>query len=126
MSAELVRRAAAGDFSPEVAAWLAEGMRRHLAGDDLAQAFGLDRASRLRQRNRALRAAAALLDQDDGPWRCACRLAAAIRRYEARIRPLLKRDPHMPLAPLDQALRQAFDTGERVPSTARNLFELIK
>jgi hypothetical protein len=32
MSTELVRRAAAGDFSPEVAAWLAQGMRRHLAG----------------------------------------------------------------------------------------------
>lgn len=88
MSTELARRAVAVDFSPEAATWLAEGMRRHLAGDDLARAFGLDRASPIRQRNRALRSAAALLDQDDGPWRFACRLEAAIWRYEGRIRPL--------------------------------------
>ena len=126
MSIELAHRAATGDLSPEVVAWMAEGMRRHLDGDDLEHALGLDRAARLRQRNRALRAAAELLDQDDGAWRCAKRLADAIRRYESRIKPLLKRNPHMALPPLDAALRQAFDAGERVPSTERNLYELIK
>ena len=128
MSTELARRAADGDVtSPEVARWIAEAMRRHLYGDDdLAHAFGLDRASRLRERNQALRDAAALLERDDGPWRCALRLEAAIRRYESRIKPLLMRNPYTPLAPIDEALRRAFDAGARVPSTARNLFDLIR
>lgn len=126
MSAELARRAADGDTSPEVVAWIADGLRRHLAGDDLEHAFGLDRASRLRERNQALRDAAALLERDDGPWRCALRLEAAIRRYESRVRPLVVRDPYTPLAPIDEALRRAFDTGQRIPTTARNLFDLIR
>ena len=126
MSLELARRAADGDTSPEVVAWIADGLRRHLAGDDLEHAFGLDRASRLRERNQALRDAAALLERDDGPWRCALRLEAAIRRYESRVRPLVVRDPYTPLAPIDAALRRAFDAGARVPSTARNLFDLIR
>ncbi|MDX9718941.1 MAG: hypothetical protein RBT67_16360 [Thauera sp.] len=127
MSTELARRAAAGDTGPEVARWIAEAMRRHLSGDDdLEHAFGLDRASRLRERNQALRDAAVLLERDDGPWRCALRLEVAVRRFESRIRPLLQRDPYTPLAPIDEALRRAFDTGQRVPTTARNLFELIR
>lgn len=126
MTTELARRAADGDTSPEVVAWIADGLRRHLAGDDLEHAFGLDRASRLRERNQALRDAAALLERDDGPWRCALRLEAAIRRYESRIRPLVTRAQYTPLAPIDEALRRAFDTGQRIPTTARNLFELIR
>lgn len=126
MTIELARRAADGDTSPEVVAWIADGLRRHLAGDDLEHAFGLDRASRLRERNQALRDAAALLERDDGPWRCALRLESAIRRYESRIRPLVVRGPYAPLAPIDEALRRAFYTGQRIPTTARNLFELIR
>lgn len=126
MSTELARRAAAGDTGPEVARWLAEGMRRHLAGAELDRALGLDGASRLRERNQALRDAAALLTGDDGPWRCACRLAGAIKRYESRIAPLLERGQALPLSPIDEALRRAFDTRQRVPTTARNLYELIR
>ncbi|PTD96394.1 hypothetical protein [Pseudothauera lacus] len=126
MSSELVRRAAAGDFSPEVAAWLAEGMRKHLAGDDLQHSLGLDRASRVRERNKALQEAAELLAGDDDPWRCAGRLEAAVKRFEARILPLLLRDPQLPISPVDKALRRAFDSGLRVPGTARNLYELIR
>lgn len=121
MSLDLAHQAAAGQITPEVAAWITEALRRHLAGDDLEHALALDRASRLRQRNQALQDAAALLAADDGPWRCACRLASAIRRYESRIRPLLERNPHDPLPPLDEALRRAFDTGQRVPTTPANL-----
>ena len=126
MSLDLAHQAAAGQITPEVAAWITEALRRHLAGDDLEHALALDRASRLRQRNQALQDAAALLAADDGPWRCACRLASAIRRYQARVLPQIKRNPHDPLPPLDQAIRRAFETGQRVPTTARNLFELIR
>lgn len=126
MSTELARRAADGDTGPEVLQWIAAAMRRHRAGADLDQALRLDRASRLRERNQALQDAAALLAAEDGPWRCACRLEAAIRRFEARIIPMLERDPGMHLAPIDEALRRAFDTRQRVPTTARNLFGLIR
>ena len=126
MSAELARRAAAGDTGPEVTRWITESMRRHLDGAELDQALSLDRASRLRERNQALRDAAALLAAEDGAWRCACRLEGAIKRYESRIAPLLERGQALPLSPIDEALRRAFDTGQRVPTTARNLFELIR
>lgn len=126
MSAELARRAAAGDTGPEVTRWITESRRLHLDGAELDQALSLDRASRLRERNQALRDAAALLTGDDGPWRCACRLEGAIKRYESRIAPLLERGQALPLSPIDEALRRAFDTGQRVPTTARNLFELIR
>lgn len=126
MSIELARRAAAGDTGPEVACWIAEAMRRHLAGLDLDQALRLDRASRLRERNQALIEAAALLSGDDGAWCCAGRLAMALRRYESRMAPIVARDPGTPLAPIDEALRRAFDTGQRIPSTQRNLYELIR
>ena len=66
MSTELARRAAAGDTGPEVARWIAEAMRRHLDGDELDHALRLDRASRLRECNQALKDAAALLAADDG------------------------------------------------------------
>ena len=125
MTAELAHRAAAGDRDPVVLDWITDAMRRHLAGDDLEHALGLDRTSRLRERNEALQAAADLLDDGNGPWRTACRLQAAIRRYEARIRPLLDRDPTMSLPPIDQALRRACSAG-RVPKTARNIYELIR
>ncbi len=127
MSIELARRAAAGDTGPDVSRWISEAMRRHLyGGADLDTACGIDRASRLRERNQALREAAALLCGNDGPWRTACRLEAAIKRYEGRIRPQRERNPALALAPIDDALRRAFDTRQRVPTTARNLFELIR
>lgn len=126
MSTELARRAAAGDTGPEVARWITESMRLHLDGADLDQALRLDRASRLRERNQALQEAAALLAADDGPWRCACRLEAAIRRFEARILPTLARNPSASLAPIDAALRRAFDTGHRPPTTPANLLRFAK
>lgn len=130
MSTELARRAAAGDTGPEVARWWCEAMRRHRDGADLDQALRLDRASRLRECHRALLDADALLTAGAALSRSrrAERLAAAIRRYEARIAPLYARDPSTTLAPLDEALRRAFVAGNglRFPTTARNLFELIR
>lgn len=125
MSIDYAHQAALGQITPEVAAWITEAMRRHLAGDDLEHALALDRASRLRQRNQALQAAAALLAAGC-PWHTAQRLADAIRRYQSRVAPLLQRNPHRPLPPLDDALRRAFETGCRVPTTERNLYELIR
>ena len=126
MSAELARRAAAGDTGPEVARWWREAMRRHLAGENLDRALRLDRASRRRECDQALQDAAALLAADDFPWHCAERLAAAIKRYKARVMPMLARDPGMHLAPIDEALRRAFDTGHRPATTPQNLLRFAK
>lgn len=126
MSTELFRRAAAGDFAPEVLHYFSTSAQRHRDGADLDRAFRLDRASRLRERNQALKDAAALLAADDGPWHCAARLAMALRRYDIRIAPLVAREPGMTLPPIDRALQRAFESGMRVPTTQRNLFELIR
>lgn len=129
MSIELSQQAARGDFTAEVLEWIAGAMRRHQAGEDLDVALGLDRVSRIRERDRALRDAAALLagaDRSVGPWRCARLLEGAIRRFETRIRPLMLRQPGMTLSPLDDAIRRAFDTGQSVPTTTRNLYEIVK
>ncbi len=128
MSGDLVRRAAAGDFSPEVATWLKDGFSRYQAGDDIGQALGLDRLSLIRDRNAALLEAARLLDEGGRPWRVAGLLAAAIKRFERRIAPALERDPSMPLSPVDDAIRRAMETDgqSRVPRTQRTLYELIR
>lgn len=82
MSVELARRAAAGDLAPDVVDWLGRGFARHLAGDDLAQSLCLDRCSRVRARDRALRDAAAILNTNDyTPWQLAGILAKAIKRF---------------------------------------------
>lgn len=122
MTAELARRAAAGDMDPEVLVWVRTGLARHLAGDDLEQAMGLDRASRLRQRNQALQEAAALLAPGADPWPAAGRLAEAVRHYLNRTAPLVERDPARALSPLDALLRRAFEAGPRVPVTQNNLY----
>lgn len=125
MTTQLARRAACGDLAPEVRQWFADAMRRHLAGDDLDRALGLDRPSRLRERNAALSEAAALLGGAT-PWATARRLQVAIRTYQGRIAPLVARDPDRPLEPVYQAIRRAFDTGQRVPTTVENLYRLMQ
>lgn len=129
MSDDLVRRAASGDFSPEVATWLRVGFLRYQAGEEIGHAFGLDRVSQIRKRNVALIEAAKLLNVGGfRPWRVAGLLAAAITRYEKRVAPALGRDPLMTLVPVDEAIRRAMETDcqSRVPRTQRTLYELIR
>lgn len=128
MSGDLVRRAASGDFSPDVATWLKNGFSRYQAGEEIDQAFGLDRGSLIRKRNAALLEAARLLDEGGRPWHVAGLLAAAIKRFEGRIAPALARDPSTPLGPVDDAIRRAMeaDSQSRVPRTQRTLYELIR
>ncbi len=113
-------------LGPEVRQWVVDAMRRYLAGEELDAAFGLDRASRLRQRNQALRDAATLLAADGAaPWQVAVRLEKAIARFQARVLPMYHRNPTTELAPVDEALRLAHLTGCRLPTTARQLHGVI-
>lgn len=128
MSANLVRRAASGDFSPEVASWLQRGFALYQAGEEMNQAFGLDRVSLIRKRNAALLEAAKLLEDGRRPWHVAGLLAASIQRFEVRVAPALEKDPSISLSPVDDAIRRAMETDcqSRVPRTQRTLFELIR
>lgn len=128
MSANFVRRAASGDFSPEVASWLKNGFSRYQAGEDIGHAFGLDRVSLIRSRDAALTEAARLLDDGGRPWRVAGLLADAIKRFERRVAPALQKDPSIPLSPVEEAIRRAMETDglSRVPRTQRTLYELIR
>lgn len=117
---DLARRAALGDFAPEVLAWLREGLQRHVDhGTPVDIALRLDRASRVRARDDALRAAADLLTLH-GDTKCtvSVRLAAAVA-YQERKR-------GNPSTPLETALAAAFSAGVGVPSTDRGLHRIIR
>ena len=123
-STALARRAAAGDVDEHVRAWLAEGFARHAAGEPLEHALRLDRASRLRQRDAELLRAAQALGEQPSTWALAIALEAAVRRFRDRVQPFLA--DGRALGELDTALRDAFATGERVPTGRRQLWELLR
>lgn len=125
-SLRLVEKTIAGNVDREITDWLRDGFARWQAGaGDLDSCLFLDRASKLRQRNAALFEACRVLDDGSGAWSLAGRLAGAVRRYQKRIAPILRRNPDYPLGDIDSALRIAFSAG-RPPATQRRLWELIR
>lgn len=82
---ERLRRVLEAGISPELEAWLADGVRRWLVeGGELADALGLPRRAaevRLALRDRWLREAAAHLGETTR-WRRAKRLAVHAQRFE--------------------------------------------
>lgn len=118
------RELAEGRADAATVAWLSEAFARHLRGERLEVALGLDRASRIRVRDRALLRAAEALGPAPSTWALAGRLAEAIRRFEVRVRPRL--GPGDELPPLDDALRSAFECRVGVPATARQLYALLR
>ena len=124
MTAALIRRLADGDNSPDVFQWMAQAAKKYLRGETIDTALGLDRSSLLRERNAALYRAADLLDRGDGPWKTAGRLAASINRFENRTLPLYRSGLAEP-SPVDQALIDAFATGQRITRTPRRLYDML-
>ena len=115
----------AGHIDEATRAWLQIAFSQWLAGETLENALRLDRASLIRQRNQWLLEAARLLDDGSGTWRQAGRLAAAIRRYQNRVAPLVRRDPFYPLGDIDRALCRAFSAG-RPPTSQRKLYDFLR
>jgi hypothetical protein len=115
---ELARRAALGDFDAEVMAWLAESFRRHVIdGQRVETALRLDRASRMRVRNDALRCAAALLKMgDEGVWTIAGKLLQAVVRHNRL---------QQPETPLEGAVSDAFAAGVDIPESQQGLYDII-
>ena len=101
-----------------------EALQAHvLDGADLEQALGLDRCSRLRARNQALEQAAAVLSSGSpSAWETARRLADAVHRFKSRLWLRCKSNP-AGLGPVDEALRIAFLTGEKVPTSPKRLLQ---
>lgn len=124
MSTSLALRFVKGDTSPEVMRWLSAGLSGYLAGAELSSAFGLDRVSLLKTRNRALKTAARLLGEAE-PWELAKLLSAAIKRFETRSLPLYEKGLKQP-TPVDEALIEAFGTGCRIPKSHRKLYDLLR
>lgn len=122
---ELAQRAAAGDLAPEVAVWICTGLARHLAGEPLEHALQLDRASRVRLRNQALRQAATLLDDGCTAWKLAERLEAAVLRFESRVWPRIRGESAAELGTIDQALRRAFAADAGMLRCQRALYDLL-
>ncbi len=120
-AADLATRAAAGDFSPEVAEWLQRGMAAHLAGQPLEQSLGLCDSARMRARNQHLTAAAARIDAGRGvpPHRLAGELELAINRFMSSRRTSGDKA-------VDQCLQAAAATGARPICTQRALYDLLK
>jgi len=125
----LARLVAAGYLAdPEVAHWLQGAMAKYVTGEPLEKSLGLDRASRIRARNDALRDAARMLDEGRGPWPLAGRLEAALDRFEWRVWPRVK-DQILPcgLGDLDAALFRVFAANlDRPIREQRGLYELLK
>jgi len=111
----------------DYAGWLRHAMERHLAGESLAAALGLDRAALVRVRNRALIEAADLVcPVGASSWDRAVSLEHAIRRFEGSLWPRIRAGQNFQtLAPSDEALTRAFRCW-RVPKTARHLWEILK
>lgn len=121
---ELVERVRLGLADGAVLEWLAVGFGRHLAGVPLDAALRLDPPSRRRERDRALLCAAELLKPRRSTWALAEALAAAVRRFEDRVRPFI--DDGRQLGPLDAALLAAHLSFPRLPSTPEGLLYLLK
>lgn len=123
---ELLMRVANGDrVTPDEARRL---LTAAAEATNHTQALGLDRLARIRYRDAALVEASRLLAADDaGAWTVAGRLAQAVKRFQTRIWPRLRAGGMAgSMDPLDSALHRAFMAGERVPATARRLFDLVK
>lgn len=114
-----------GEISPEARDWLASAFSRYLTEDKpddktIARVLGLDRTSRRRCRDEALREAARLLvleSDNDLLYPVATRLASAVA-YHKRLR----REPR---TPIENCIATAFACGQGVPETVRGLYDLI-
>lgn len=125
----LAREIAEGDneVSPEAVRWLREGMRRFLAGGDLAVALRLTGACRKKARNEALLRAAAILDDGRGlsPWKLSRQLAQAQDRFESVVWPRCRAGKTTELSALDSTFRDAFATGAKPLRAADRLYDLL-
>ena len=127
MSQLLLERLAAGQpvRHADLQAWAAGALRQIAHGADAAAALRLDRAQRVRHRDRHLHTAWVLLASGgDSDWQVAAKLEKAISRYECGMhqRYLAGADIE-PGNELDAALHSAFCCGAGMMRCQRKLYE---
>lgn len=116
-----------GDLAPEAVRWLRAGMRRFLAGDNLAVSLHLSGTDRKRERNDALLRAAAILDdgRDLPPWELSRQLAQAQTKFESVVWPRCRVGRATDLSALNSALQDAFATGAKPLRAKERLYDLL-
>ena len=127
MSHAILQALAAGQTVPpaELQALAADALRQIASGLRADAALRLDRAQRVRHRDKCLRAAWRILaTDDDTDWQVAGKLAKAISRYECGMhqRYLAGADIE-PGNELDAALHSAFCCGAGMMRCQRKLYE---
>lgn len=86
-----------------------------------------DRGARIRARNMALQEAAVFLGADGArEWVVAERLEHAVLRFRCGMWRRIKYGAILPMAPSEKALKKAFLSGVRIPTTQRRLYPLIR
>lgn len=111
---------------PEAARWLRTGLRRYLDGDALENALHLSGTDLLRERNRALRRAAAIIDPDAhmSAWERAGRLTTDLRRFEADVWPRVRHTDGASLGPYRRALFDVLQSGAPPVRSQRRIYDL--
>mgnify|MGYP004701495095 CR=1 FL=1 len=120
---------AGDDLPPGALEWLRTGLARYLAGGaPLDVALGLSGAARMAQRDRALQAAARILD--DGrcttPWELAGELERAVSYFEGQLLMRCRSGATKGLTPLQTCLWHAFRTGATPLRTRESLHKLLR
>lgn len=119
---ELARRAADGDFAPDVRAWLQQAMTDCLGGCPIT----ITASDRLAARNHSIVQAANLLDDGGSTWDTAGRLAREIKRFESDVLPRVRRRSSIPLTDVQAHLLAAHEAAEgRLLRSRERLYALL-
>jgi hypothetical protein len=116
---EVAFKFANGEYvsKPEVLQMLAHG---HYSSAD-------EKHARTKARNAALLEAASYLGADGATeWVVAERLEGAVQRFQRSMWPRIKCGAIFPMTPSDKALKKAFLSRVRIPTTQRRLWDLIR
>jgi hypothetical protein len=86
-----------------------------------------ERGARIRARNMALQEAAFFLGADGASeWVVAERLEHAVLRFRCGMWRRIKYGAILPMTPSEKALKKAFLTGMKIPTTQRRIWDVIR
>lgn len=117
-----------GPPDPELYSWISVGAAERRAGVDFEIALGLRGNGAVRERNKALVAAADSIDpyHDLSRWARAGKLAKHVERFEVKMLQRCRDANATPAGFLNKCLFRAWQTGQRVPKTQRALNDVLK
>lgn len=109
----------------DLAIWLIHGIDRYIKhGDSLEMCLKLSRTDGLVQRNAALAQAWALIDAPND-WKRAQAMADTVKRFRSIWPSGAKRGIDSGNA-VEEALHRAFSSGQKIPSTPRQFWNLLR